>query len=139
MTDLVEFLRARLDEDDEAARAAGNRRWLVQDNIIELHPEREDDGFMSWPTRADARHAARWEPARVLREVQAKRQIIDEVMSWRHTVNEEDGWYTCGAATQERDGGECFDERNIGECTCGLDDRRRAILAPLAELYAGQP
>lgn len=61
VTDLVKFLRARLDEDEAAARAAGNRRWLVQDNIIELYPEREDDGFMSWPTRADAQHAARWE------------------------------------------------------------------------------
>jgi hypothetical protein len=78
MGDLVKFLRARLDEDEQTAREAGNRRWLVQDNMIELWPEREDDGFMSWPTRADARHAARHDPARVLAEVEAKRRIIAE-------------------------------------------------------------
>ncbi|WP_206700424.1 DUF6221 family protein, partial [Actinomadura sp. RB99] len=62
--DIVEFLGARLDDDERAARAAGNRRWLVEDNMISLWPERDDDGFMSWPTRDDARHAARWEPVR---------------------------------------------------------------------------
>ncbi len=77
IADLTAFIRARLDEDEQVACAAGNRRWLVQDNIIELYPEREDDGFMSWPTRADARHAANWDPIRVLREVEAKRRLLD--------------------------------------------------------------
>ncbi|MEV0616166.1 DUF6221 family protein [Nonomuraea sp. NPDC050404] len=77
MDDLAAFLRARLDEDEQLAREAGNRHWLVQDNTIELYPEHEDDGYMRWPTRADARHAANWEPARVLREVEAKRRIVE--------------------------------------------------------------
>jgi len=76
MDDLVQWLRDQLDADERIAREAGNRRWLVQDNIIELYPEREDDGFMSWPTRSDARHAANWDPARVLREIDAKRQLL---------------------------------------------------------------
>ncbi|MEU4578957.1 DUF6221 family protein [Nonomuraea sp. NPDC023979] len=76
MDELIAFVRARLDEDEQAARDAGNRHWLVQDNTIELYPEREDDGYMKWPTRADARHAANWEPARVLREVEAKRRML---------------------------------------------------------------
>ncbi|MEV0237547.1 DUF6221 family protein [Nonomuraea sp. NPDC050786] len=80
--DLIKFLRARLDEDEELARAAGNRHWLVQDNTIDLYPEHEDDGYMRWPTRADARHAAHWEPARVLREVEAKRALIKWVLDW---------------------------------------------------------
>lgn len=79
---LAEFLRERLDEDERVARAAGNRQWLVQDNTIDLYPEREDDGYMSWPTRADARHAANWEPARVLREIEAKRELIKWVLRW---------------------------------------------------------
>lgn len=78
MDDLVQWLRAQLKEDERIAKEAGNRRWLVQDNIIELYPEREDDGFMSWPTRSDARHAANWDPARVLREIDAKRQLLDD-------------------------------------------------------------
>lgn len=97
--DLITFLRARLDEDEQTARAAGNRHWLVQDNIIELYPEREDDGFMRWPTRADARHAANWDPARVLAEVAAWRRILDEHAS-------EDGdCSACGRASWEENPG----------------------------------
>ncbi|MEV4670986.1 DUF6221 family protein [Actinomadura sp. NPDC049382] len=75
---LVEFLNARLDEDEQTAREAGNRRWLIEDNTISLWPENEHDGFMTWPTRSDARHAVHWQPERVLAEVEAKRRIVDE-------------------------------------------------------------
>lgn len=75
--EIAEFLRARLDEDEATAQAAANRRWRAEDNIISLYPEHENDGFLSWPTRADARHAALHDPARVLREVAAKRAILD--------------------------------------------------------------
>ncbi|WP_435643894.1 DUF6221 family protein [Streptomyces sp. H49] len=78
MDDLLNWLCAQLDKDEQIAQQAGNRRWLVQDNIIELYPEREDDGFMSWPIRSDARHAANWDPARVLREIDAKRRIVEQ-------------------------------------------------------------
>lgn len=73
---LVAWLHEQINEDERVAKAAGNRRWLVQDNTIELWPEREGDGFMSWPTRADARHAANWDPARVLAEVEFKRKLL---------------------------------------------------------------
>lgn len=55
--DLVAFLRARLDEDERAAKL-----WLPFGNP---HPEYTE-------------HIARHDPARVLREVEAKRRIIDE-------------------------------------------------------------
>lgn len=74
--DLTAFITARLDEDEAIAKAAANRHWLTDDNIITLHPEHDGDGFMSWPTRADAQHAANHDPARVLREVAAKRAIV---------------------------------------------------------------
>lgn len=76
--DLVIWLRAQLDEDEQVALAAGNRNWLVEDNTITLWPLKDDDGYMAWPTRADARHAAHHDPARALREVAAKRAIVDE-------------------------------------------------------------
>lgn len=76
--ELIAAIQAGLDADEQAAREAGNRRWLVEDNTISLWPEDECDGFMTWPTRADARHAARWEPQRVLAEVEAKREILAE-------------------------------------------------------------
>lgn len=53
---LVEFLRARLDEDEAAAKA-----WLPFGN----------------PDDAARAHIARHDPARVLAEVEAKRRIID--------------------------------------------------------------
>jgi hypothetical protein len=76
MDDLTAFITARLDEDEAIAKAAANRHWLTDDNIITLHPEHDGDGFMSWPTRADAQHAANHDPARVLREVAAKRAVL---------------------------------------------------------------
>ena len=70
MNDLVAFLRARLDEDEQAARDA---------------PRELDSG--EWPfwrdvddeSDADATDAYRdrFPPARVLREVKAKRQIVE--------------------------------------------------------------
>jgi hypothetical protein len=60
---LVAFLKARLDEDEQAARAAvgfdyGVREWA-------------DDGD---PVNV---HIARHDPARVLREVEAKRRMLE--------------------------------------------------------------
>ncbi len=56
---LVEFLRARLAEDDAAARAFGIGVWSV--------------------AGPQAEHIARWDPARVLAECEAKRRIIEQV------------------------------------------------------------
>jgi hypothetical protein len=57
MGDLVKFLRARLDEDEAAAKA-----WLPFGN----------------PDAAARAHVARLDPGRVLAEVEAKRRIIAE-------------------------------------------------------------
>ena len=57
MNDLVEFLRARFDEDEAAAKA-----WLPFGN----------------PDAAARAHIARHDPARVLRQVDAQRRIVDE-------------------------------------------------------------
>ncbi|MEW2420465.1 DUF6221 family protein [Streptomyces nigra] len=96
MDELVEWLRAQLDEDERIARAASwaddanawhaepspfnarsaGQRWYVEDAM--------EDGVVSHvdPRASDdegvARHIAEWDPARVLREINAKRQILDE-------------------------------------------------------------
>lgn len=63
MSDLVEFLRARLDDDEQVALAAA-------------------EGGPDWPDSPSERmtpalaHARRHDPARVLREVEAKRCIV---------------------------------------------------------------
>ncbi len=96
MDDLVQWLRGQLDEDERIARAAAwcdeaaswhaepspfgardkGQRWYIEDAM--------DDGVVTHvdPAASDdegvARHLARHDPARVLREVDAKRQIIAE-------------------------------------------------------------
>ncbi|MFF8840568.1 DUF6221 family protein [Streptomyces sp. NPDC015130] len=66
-TDLIAFLRARLDEDEQAARAA-NSGWYSYDA----------EQAIAFVPVEDAQHIARHSPARVLAEVEAKRQIIKQ-------------------------------------------------------------
>jgi hypothetical protein len=99
MTDLREFLTARYDEDQRIARAAiidreNGDRWQVGSTV-----RREDYEFVSIHTSPPvvveiagagfdatggihgerfATHIARWDPARVLAEVKAKRAILAE-------------------------------------------------------------
>ncbi|GGZ28521.1 hypothetical protein GCM10010387_22480 [Streptomyces inusitatus] len=100
--DLVEFLRARLDEDEAAARAAAEPpSWVKLDRHPQLEwsvqywdaPDRavvvaeESSAYAVVATEAgegeedaDARvqHIARHDPARVLAEIEATRRIIGE-------------------------------------------------------------
>lgn len=75
---LVEFLRARLDEDQEAARRCAPGPWA-------LVGEPRETRVVSCPTGVavalgwlrDAEHIASHDPARVLADVAAKRAILD--------------------------------------------------------------
>lgn len=94
MPDLAEFLRQRLDE-DEAAACALNVSWPFPWEV-DIPDPRLDETLVrdaqSYPigvctdcgTRAEydrdvARHIARWDPARVLAEIKAKRVILDAI------------------------------------------------------------
>ncbi|MEW2421306.1 DUF6221 family protein [Streptomyces nigra] len=94
MDELVQWLRAQLDEDERITRAASwtddanawhaepspfdarsaGQRWYVEDAM--------EDGVVSHvdPRASDdegvARHIAEWDPVRVLREIDAKRQLV---------------------------------------------------------------
>lgn len=81
---LVAFAAARLDEDEGAADAAGGERWEVGGDADDADVP-ADRGGNSWIAVgpwdggmdcAEAAHIARHDPARVLREVEAKRAII---------------------------------------------------------------
>jgi hypothetical protein len=135
--DLVEFLRARLDEDEQWALAASKPyrhakgtpevpaggvhwTWVVGDNWEPITPDPVVDEFVSrdeewscnlatveeWPSENDghmmpttyagaieemdavaARHIARHDPARVLREVEAKRRVVN-----RYAENPAEPW-----------------------------------------------
>ncbi|WHM30230.1 DUF6221 family protein [Streptomyces sp. BPPL-273] len=67
MDDLVQWLRAQLDADEQIARAADGELSAVFTRIGSFDPEMADD----------ERHIMTHQPARVLREIDAKRQVID--------------------------------------------------------------
>lgn len=89
MSDLVVFLRARLDEDQAVAQHANPGPWVVNDATYPESIYTEDrltdvvaggrwGGEANvFDTAEDAFHIARWDPARVLAEVQAKRAILE--------------------------------------------------------------
>ena len=97
MDDLITWLRARLDEDEAAALAVRDDRYGDNDGVgwKRWAIDAPDDG--SWPrlsalgvdlahsyadnviTPQRGEHIARWDPARVLAEVDAKRRMVDRL------------------------------------------------------------
>jgi hypothetical protein len=87
--DLVQWLRAQLDADEEQARAAAEELggdWYYDDGFVLAR--REDDmvatGSQDFLEAERGRFIAAHDPARVLREIDAKRRILD-------TLHEEGG------------------------------------------------
>jgi hypothetical protein len=81
MSDLIAWLTAQVDEDERVALASspgpwclnaeGDEVWAVDDELVaEVH------ALSSNQLRATAAHIALYDPARALREVEAKRVII---------------------------------------------------------------
>jgi hypothetical protein len=92
MDELIAFLAARLDEDQAVALAATPGSWRDEGGYVtDIGPDglslvqvtdygtQDDYGNDSRPQgHADSAHIARHDPARVLREVEAKRRILAE-------------------------------------------------------------
>jgi Family of unknown function (DUF6221) len=99
VTDLVEFIEARLNEDEQGALNTIDREWRpdganscqvyarlpVADRTIAWCRNGHEDDF------ANALHIARHDPARVLREVEAKRRVLA-----RHHRDERGACVGCG-------------------------------------------
>lgn len=83
--DLVAFLKARLDEDADLARRCGgagfSAEWIAHEATVDFGQE-DRTGFHT----TIARHVALHDPARVLREVEAKRRVLN-----RHTFSPAEG------------------------------------------------
>jgi hypothetical protein len=135
--DLVAFLRARLDEDEAAARAVQPDPRMSPRDPIEFILANQDLSLPS--TEAAEKFIVSHTPARVLAEVEAKRRIIDDLIGERHDVVDGDCWYCCPAATEERDGGQRDDDRLGKPCDCGRDARLLRRLRLLALPYANRP
>ena len=85
---LAEFLEARLAEDWEAATASITTvgdTWEASGSVVEIEGDTKGRSVFEWtvcfdegaPSEAQADHIARHDPARVLREVAAKRRIME--------------------------------------------------------------
>lgn len=105
----------------------------------EFHTPYEQDKHWRGLTAHDeqlAAHIAANDPASVLRRCAADRKLIADLQAERHHVNDGDCWYTCSAATEERDGDKTCDDKRFGDpCDCGRDERVQRRLQLLAEGY----
>jgi len=105
--DPIAFVKARLDEDEAAAEAAGGS--TPQGVWAQVDPERRpgridcDSGYVvtydeGSPDEGQAPHIARHDPARMLREVEAKRAIV---ALHKPDGNPADEWYGSSVSCTE--------------------------------------
>jgi hypothetical protein len=73
---LAEFLLARIAEDEADAQAAMPGPWTLDGGTVMAgHPTNE---VVDWAYDENGPHIARWDPARVLAECEAKREIVEQ-------------------------------------------------------------
>lgn len=96
VNDLIEFLTKCNDEDEAAAKAAASETWRVDRETGYFHVYSEDDGIAFDLSPGDADHIALHDPARVLRECAARREVIALWRSWQKPDTKEDPLYVAG-------------------------------------------
>ena len=88
MTDLIAFLNARLDEDEATAKASVMPEWMISESgefgyiVAAVGTETTGESIADAWQEDVAVHIARHDPARVLREVEAKRAMLAELTRW---------------------------------------------------------
>jgi hypothetical protein len=145
---IVEFLNARLRDDEayalEAAKEFGPdwiEIWSGQIDLSANLPERQPPDNRPWDAHVQtndsrvSRYMVRHDPARVLREVAAKRKIV----AW-HSSQHNVGGTVWDPAAQfcSTCGDQCT---HVGEArceACGYDDGCPTVLL-LASVYDGHP
>lgn len=118
MTDLVEWLKVQIDEDERVASTATpgpwKREWAFSTHFVVPDSARDiasgNVSRLKSGQRTDAEHIARHDPARVLREVEAKRRLIGQILQYESTIDSE--WCCHGA--DEIGAGTCPETR-VGE------------------------
>lgn len=143
--DPVAWLEAEFGRVEELARAAANdtgEEWTDCGEYGEDVMVRDSNTYVAVGpygcglTDGARYHIAQHDPVSVLRRVNADRALLADLLAERHEVVDGDCWYTCVAATEERDGGEnCDDDRRGGPCDCGRDARVGRRVRLLAEAW----
>jgi len=88
MSDLAAFLNARLDEDEATAKASVMPEWMISESgefgyiVAAVGTETTGESIADAWQEDVAVHIARHDPARVLREVEAKRAMLAELTRW---------------------------------------------------------
>jgi hypothetical protein len=127
MSELVEWLHACLDEDERVARAVKPLGvvYVMGGEAVDhefIHARFVVAGEDGYPTRQTDReaqaHFARWDPTRVLAEVDAKRRILD--------LHDSDGGHECAG------GSDSYGSVTVYDAPC-------PTVRLLALPYAGQP
>lgn len=142
MDELIAFVRAQLDEDERVARAASAGPWRYDPTQHHREPGtvRFSEGVFTGPagrdaiciattgetddpqSMVDAEHIARWDSARVLAEVEAKRRVLDEYAEADHL--QQVGWENDEPSKYEY----MAREEALGK-----------VVKLLAQAYAGRP
>lgn len=119
--ELVAWLLERIAADEQTAQ------WVVEHTRPPIAGTYlADDG-----TETDSGYT----PVRVLAECETKRALIEAITGRWHLVVS-DCWYTCPAATEEREGETtCNDGERGKPCDCGRDKTVREQLELLAAPY----
>lgn len=126
----------------EAARDGDSGEWFVgyKWNVYRVedtapHDDEEENRLVVYgDVQAQSEHIAANSPKAVLRRIKADRELLADLLAEKHMVNDGDCWYTCPAATQERDGGETCNDGLEGEpCDCGRDERVERRIRIIAE------
>lgn len=76
-------------------------------------------------------HITRHDPRDTITRCEADLALLNDLLAEKHVVCD-DQYYTCAAATRERDGRDPDENRIGGRCDCGRDDRVERRLRLLA-------
>jgi hypothetical protein len=93
---LIAFLRARLADDEQVAREAAGAQWRIDaapDGGFYIEPAGGGDDIGKARQVEHAAHIARWDPARALAEVEAKRRILDHVAQELEDRGADNPWW----------------------------------------------
>lgn len=128
MEDLARWLGAQFDEDERITRAATQGDWVWSREFVT--PPGYHHRTVGPLEPGDAAYIAEHAPARVLREIDVKRQWLEALIGEGHAA------LRPGGSTQVY----CGADYGTGEpCDCGRDERVSRYLRLLALPYADRP
>jgi hypothetical protein len=140
---VVGFLRARLDEDEQRAHEAFSGQADPENGWGADRPEWQRHttitphvGMIHEAVQAD--HVVRWDPARVLREVEAKRRLLDGLLALPHYAWDGRAEYGCPKFEDAETWAAVMGDAEQ-RCTCGRDDHVERMLRIFARPYSGYP